>query len=101
MATFIVLGNWTAQGAKDFAGAPARAKAQEAAAAAMGGRVVGTYWTLGPHDFVSIVEAPDDAAITAGMLVLGAAGNARTVTMRAFGSAEMEAIIAATKAAGG
>jgi uncharacterized protein with GYD domain len=101
MATFVILGNWTEQGAKDFAGAPARAKANEAAAAAMGGRVVSTYWTMGPYDFVSIIEAPDDATATAGLLVLGAAGNARTVTMRAFGGAEMEAIIAAAKSAGG
>jgi uncharacterized protein with GYD domain len=101
MATFIILGNWTEQGVKNFAGATARAKANEAAVAAMGGRVVGTYWTLGSYDFVSIVEAPDDATVTAGLLVLGAAGNARTVTLRAFGSSEMDKIIAAAKAAAG
>jgi len=72
-----------------------------AAVAAMGGRVVGTYWTLGSYDFVSIVEAPDDATVTAGLLVLGAAGNARTVTMRAFDASEMEKIVATAKAAGG
>ena len=101
MATFIILGNWTEQGAKKYAEAPARAKANVAAVAAMGGRVVGTYWTLGAYDFVSIVEAPDDTTVTAGLLVLGAAGNARTVTMRAFDSSEMEKIVATAKAAGG
>ena len=101
MATFIILGNWTEQGVKNFADAPARARANESAVAAMGGKVVGTYWTLGSYDFVSIVEAPDDATVTAGLLVLGAAGNARTVTMRAFGTPEMDVIIAAAKAAGG
>ena len=101
MATFVILGNWTEKGAKDFAGAPERSRVQEAAAAAMGGRIVGTWWTLGKYDFVSVVEAPDDATITAGMLVLGAAGNARTVTMRAFGLAEMEQIVAVAKSAGG
>ena len=58
MATFVVLGNWTAEGVKAYADAPARAKANEAAAAAMGGRIVATYWTLGKYDFVSIIEAP-------------------------------------------
>ena len=101
MATFVILGNWTEQGAKAFADAPARARANEQAAAAMGGRVVGTYWTLGQYDFVSIIEAPDDAAAAAGLLVLGAAGNARTVTLRAFAQSEMEAIVATAKAAGG
>ncbi len=101
MATFVILGNWTEQGAKAFAGAPDRSRAQEAAAAAMGGKVLATYWTMGQYDFVSIVEAPDDAAMSAGLLALGAAGNARTVTMRAFDQSEMEAIIGQAKAAGG
>ena len=101
MATFVILGNWTEQGAKAFADAPNRAKTQQAAAAAMGGRVVVTYWTMGQYDFVSIVEAPDDATLSAALLVLGAAGNARTMTMRAFDIPEMEAIVAQAKAAGG
>jgi uncharacterized protein with GYD domain len=42
MATFVILGNWTEQGVKNFAEAPARAKANASAAAAMGGRIVGT-----------------------------------------------------------
>jgi Uncharacterized conserved protein len=101
MAMFVILGNWTEQGAKNFAEAPARAKANVAAVAGMGGRVVGTYWTLGSHDFVSIIEAPDDETVTAGLLVFGAAGNARTVTMRAFDLSEMEKIVATANAAGG
>ena len=100
MATYVVLGNWTEQGVKDFAGAPARARANAEAAAAMGGRIVATYWTMGEYDFVTIVEAADDATVTAGLLVLGAAGNARTVTMRAFVESEMEAIVAAAASAG-
>lgn len=101
MATFVILGNWTEQGIKAYADAPARAKANETATAAMGGRLVATYWTLGSYDFVSIVEAPDEETLTAGLLVLGAAGNARTVTMRAFDSAELTKIIATAQAAGG
>jgi len=101
MATFIILGNWTEKGAKDFADAPARARANEAAVTAMGGKLIGTWWTLGSYDFVSILEAPDDATVTAGLLVLGAGGNVRTVTMRAFSLSEMEAIVSAAKSAGG
>jgi uncharacterized protein with GYD domain len=71
------------------------------AVGALGGRVVGTYWTLGSYDFVSIVEAPDDATVTAGLLVLGAVGNARTVTTRAFDTSEMEKIVATAQSAGG
>ena len=101
MATFIVLGNWTAEGAKAYAEAPSRARANAEAAAAMGGRIVATYWTLGKYDFVSIIEAPSDESVTAGLLVAGARGFARSVTMRAFTMDEMEGIVSQAVAAGG
>jgi uncharacterized protein with GYD domain len=101
MATFVVLGNWTAEGAKAYADAPARARANEEAAAAMGGRIVATYWTLGKYDFVTIVEAPSDESVTVGMLLNGARGFSRTLTMRAFTMDEMEGIVAQAKAAEG
>jgi len=101
MATFIVLGNWTEKGAKEFADAPARSKANDAAAKAMGGRIVATYWTMGQFDFVTIVETPSDEAMAAGTLAAGAAGTSRAVTMRAFDVSEMEAIVATVKAATG
>ncbi|MET1232898.1 MAG: GYD domain-containing protein [Candidatus Limnocylindrales bacterium] len=100
MATFVVLGNWTADGVKAYADAPKRAKASAEAAAAMGGRVVANYWTLGKYDFVSIIEAPSDEAVTAGLLVNAARGFARTVTMRAFTMDEFDGIVAQAKAAG-
>src|SRR3990170_2079917 len=79
----------------------ARARANAEAAAAVGGRIVGTYWTLGQYDFVSIIEAPSDEAVTAGILLNGARGFGRTVTMRAFTTSEFEGIIGQAKAAGG
>jgi len=39
-------------------------------------------------------EAPDDAAMTAFALAVGAAGNVRTQTLRAFNRSEMSAILA-------
>jgi len=101
MAAFIVLGNWTAEGAKAYADAPARAKANAEAAAAMGGRIIGTWWTMGKYDFVSIVEAPDAESMTVGALISGARGFSRTVTMRAFSEDEMANLVAQAKAAGG
>jgi uncharacterized protein with GYD domain len=100
MATFVVLGNWTAEGAKAYADSPNRAKANAEAAAAMGGRVVATYWTLGQYDFVSIIEAPSDESLTVGMLLSGARGFSRTETLRAFTQAEFEGIVGQAKAAG-
>jgi uncharacterized protein with GYD domain len=100
MATFVVLGNWTAEGAKTYAESPARARANADAAASMGGRVVATYWTLGQYDFVSIVEAPSDESMTVGMLLAGARGYARTCTLRAFTIDEMDSIVAQASTTG-
>jgi uncharacterized protein with GYD domain len=52
------------------------------------------YWTLGQYDVVTIVEAPDDAAVTAMLLSTGALGNVRTTCMRAFDADEMTKVMA-------
>jgi uncharacterized protein with GYD domain len=49
---------------------------------------------MGRHDFVVIIDAPDDAAVSAILLSLGSGGNSRTETLRAFTRAEAEQIIA-------
>ena len=38
-------------------------------------------------------EAPDDASLSAALLVLGAQGNLRTTTMRAFTADEFRSVI--------
>jgi uncharacterized protein with GYD domain len=59
----------------------------------MGGNVTGTYWTVGPYDIVSIAEFPDDESETAFLLALGAQGNIRTTTLRAYTADEMTGVI--------
>ena len=50
-------------------------------------------WTQGHYDIVTIVEAPDESALMSLNLSLGALGNVRTETLRAFSAAEMTKII--------
>jgi uncharacterized protein with GYD domain len=52
------------------------------------------FWTQGRYDIVTIVEAPDELSATALNLSLGALGNIRTESLRAFSSAEMLQIVA-------
>jgi uncharacterized protein with GYD domain len=54
------------------------------------------YWTIGLYDVVAIMEAPDDESATAALLEIGAQGNVRTTTLRAFDRSEIEAIIKKT-----
>jgi uncharacterized protein with GYD domain len=52
------------------------------------------YWTLGNHDIVSIVDAPDGETLAAALLKLASQGNLRTTTLRALSADEMRGVIA-------
>lgn len=93
MATFISLVNFTQQGIRDFKDSPERAGKFRSMAEKAGVMVKEVYWTIGAHDAVVIMEAPDDETAAAVMLGFGALGNVRTQTLRGFNSSEMEEII--------
>ena len=54
----------------------------------------GDLMTLGAYDLVLIYEAPDDAVSARFQLLLGAQGNVRTTTMKAFPEAAYREVIA-------
>lgn len=94
MATFIALGNFTEQGIRSVKDTVKRADMVKEAAQKAGVTMKDIVWTLGSYDMVVTFEAPDDAAMTAFALAVGAAGNVRTQTLRAFTRSEMTAILA-------
>jgi uncharacterized protein with GYD domain len=49
-----------------------------------GAKVISQYATLGPYDFVSIVEAPDNKAITKVSVELGSRGTILLTTLPAL-----------------
>ena len=93
MATYVVLFNWTDQGIKGFKDSPGRVESANDVFGGLDVRIKDIYWTIGPHDLVAIVEAADDEALTAALLQLGAVGNVRSTTLRAFSRAEFEQVI--------
>jgi uncharacterized protein with GYD domain len=93
MATYIMLGQFTEQGIRNIKDTTKRAEAVKGLAQKVGATVKEVYWTLGEYDVACIVEAPDDAVATAFFLSVGALGNVRTRTMRAFLSEEMGRIL--------
>lgn len=93
MATFITLIDFTDQGIRNIEESPHRADAFTEAAEAFGARVVAQYWTLGAHDGVLILEAPDEETAASVLIQLGSSGNVRTQTMRAFEWAEAQEVI--------
>lgn len=93
MASYVVLFNWTEQGIKGYKESPGRVDAAREQMAVVGVRIKDIYWTLGDHDLVGIVEAADDESLTKALLALGAAGNIRTTTMRAFSQDEFTRLV--------
>ncbi|WP_211450772.1 GYD domain-containing protein [Collimonas antrihumi] len=93
MATYIVLTNFTDQGIRTVKDTTKRAAAVREMAKKCGIEMKDVYWTLGSYDLVVTFEAPDDATITAFGLSLGAQGNVRTQTLRAFSTDEMSGIL--------
>ncbi len=93
MPTYLMLGSFTDQGVRDVKASPKRAADARASAKKYGVSVKEQYWTLGQYDVALIADAPDEASMTAFGLSLGALGNIRTQTLRAFGSEEIAAIL--------
>jgi uncharacterized protein with GYD domain len=93
MLTYVVLVNFTDQGIRNVKDSPKRAEAFRQMAKTFGATLKEFYWTQGRHDIITIVEAPDEASATALNLSLGALGNVRTESLRAFSAAEMMEIV--------
>jgi uncharacterized protein with GYD domain len=93
MAIYIALVNFTDQGVRHIRQTTERAKALVQAASNLGVRIKDIYWTMGAFDAVFTAEAPDDETITAFALSIGALGNIRTQTMRAFSANEIANIL--------
>ena len=93
VTTYIALMNWTDQGVKTARETVQRRDQADALAERYGARIEQVYWTVGPYDIVTIIEAPDDESATAMLLELGTGGNLRTTTLRAYDREEMSGII--------
>jgi len=93
MTTYVSLANWTQQGAQNYQEAINRAEEFTKLVENSGGSVREVLWTLGDYDSLAIVDFPDDETAAAALLRIGAKGQIRTHTMRAFGADEMSDII--------
>jgi uncharacterized protein with GYD domain len=93
MANYIILGNFTDQGIRNVKDTVKRADAVRESARKFGVNMKEICWTMGQYDMIVTVEAPDDASVSAFALAVGAAGNIRGQTLRAYSRDEMSAIL--------
>ena len=94
MATYIILAKYTDQGARSIKDSPKREEAFRKLCETLGAKVKDAYRTMGRYDVVVIVDAPDDVTMNAILFSLGALGNVRTETLRAFTRPETDAAVA-------
>ena len=93
MATFVSLVNWTDQGIRNVKDTIQRYERGEEIANKHGVSNEQIYWTVGPYDFVCILEAPDEESATAFVLEASSGGAIRSTTLRAYDREEMLGII--------
>ena len=95
MSKYIILTNWTDQGIKNVKDSPKRLDAAKTLAKKHGCKIDQFFMTIGAHDMVVVLDAPDDDAIAKFVLTLGTAGNVRTTTLKAFPETSYRQIIGA------
>ncbi len=93
MGIFIALLDYTDQGIRNISDSPHRADQFNEMAERSGAKILAQYWTIGSHDGVLVLEAPSDEVAASILLALGAAGNVRTTTLRAYEWADAQGLI--------
>ena len=84
MPTYILLSTLTPQGVQTLKSNPDRLREVNRDVEELGARVVHQWATLGPFDFVNVVEAPDNVTIAKVSVALGARGSAKLQTLSAL-----------------
>ncbi len=84
MAIWVSLVNLTDQGIKNIKQGPERLEEAANKIEEVGGKLLGFYLTMGDYDYVTIVEGPSDEVAMIFLMGMGAEGNIRTKTLKAF-----------------
>jgi len=92
MPVYILLSSLTAQGVKTLKSNPDRLREVNRDVEELGAKVLHQWATLGPFDFVNVVEAPDTATIARVSVALASRGSAKLQTLPAL---EIEELLAA------
>ena len=94
MPTFILSLNWTEQGIKSVKDSPKRANAARELGKKLGVEIKQVFLTSGDSDLLQLVDAASGDNIAKVALALGAQGNVRTKTARAWTEAEFQKFLA-------
>lgn len=84
MAIYITLSTLTDEGRKTLKSRPERIKEVNKEIEAMGIKVLGQYAVLGPYDFMTLLDAPNNEAVLKLSVVLGSRGTVQLMTLPAL-----------------
>jgi uncharacterized protein with GYD domain len=93
MQTYVILYKFTDQGIKNIKDIPRLMEDNIKNFEATGGKVIGVYTLMGEYDIISIGEAPSDEIVMTFLMALGARGNVRTTTLKAFTKEQFTAMV--------
>ena len=85
MSLYIMLTTLTEEGRKTVKGNPERIKEVNKEVESMGVKILSQHAVMGPYDFVNILDAPGNEAVSKVAIELGSRGTLKTITMPAFG----------------
>jgi uncharacterized protein with GYD domain len=88
MPRYILLSTLTAEGRKTVKERPHRILEVNEEVEALGAEILDQYAVLGPYDFVTILEAPDNAIVTRISVELGSRGTVKIMTLPAIPSSK-------------
>jgi uncharacterized protein with GYD domain len=83
MPYYVILSKLTAEGRKTMMRNPGRIWEVNKEMENMGAKIIAQYATLGPYDYVNIVEAANNSVVTRVAAELGARGTVEPMTMAA------------------
>ena len=84
MAIYITLSTLTDEGRKTLKSRPERIKEVNKEIEAMGIKVLGQYAVLGPYDFMTLIDAPNNEAVLKLSVELGSRGTVHLMTLPAL-----------------
>ncbi len=84
MGIYVMLTTLTDEGRKTVKQNPGRIREVTEEVEAMGVKILSQYAVLGPYDFVNILEAPSNEAVSRVSMELGSRGTLQTMTLAAM-----------------
>jgi uncharacterized protein with GYD domain len=84
MAIYIALSTLTDEGRKTLKNRPERIKEVNKEIEAMGIKVLGQYAVLGPYDFMTLLDAPNNETVLKMSVELGSRGTVQLITLPAL-----------------